>query len=280
MLLRIRVPGVVVLNCVAVSTDVHRRCCHGCCQISPRPIMFSDRRHLRDRSGQPKATGSQMPLLAAAAGSSGLSAMGPPGCRGKGYLPFAARMPAVAPKAAPAIRFVGTAQRVGQSTILLLPQDASRKLPSRGQVAVNGTINGRRFEAVLEPDGRFGHWIKLDGKMQRAVHLVAGTTANVEIAPSTEWPEPKVPPDLQAALDAAPSRIQAIWTDITPMARWEWVRWVNATRNPSTRNRRVDVTISKMAHGKRRPCCFDLSACTDPDLALNGKLRESAPPAN
>lgn len=183
-------------------------------------------------------------------------------------------MSSAALKAPLAIRFVGTAHRVGQSTILPLPPDASRRLRSRGQVAVDGTINGRRFEAVLEPDGRSGHWLKLDGNMQRAVHLVAGDTAKIEIAPSTAWPEPKVPPDLQAALAAAPQRIKEIWTDITPMARWEWVRWVNATRNPITRSRRVEVTISKMAHGKRRPCCFDLSACTDPELSLNGKLRE------
>ena len=57
------------------------------------------------------------------------------------------------------------------------------------------------------------------------------------------------------------------------MARWEWVRWVNATANPATRRRRVEVSISKMEHGKRRPCCFDLSACTDPELAKSGRLR-------
>jgi hypothetical protein len=57
------------------------------------------------------------------------------------------------------------------------------------------------------------------------------------------------------------------------MARWEWVRWVNATANPATRQRRVEVTISKMNNGKRRPCCFDLAACTDPAVAKNGKLR-------
>jgi uncharacterized protein YdeI (YjbR/CyaY-like superfamily) len=85
-----------------------------------------------------------------------------------------------------------------------------------------------------------------------------------------------VPEDLEAALRAAPQRIGDLWRDITPMARWEWVRWVNATRNPETRRRRVEVTISKMAGGRRRPCCFDLAACTDPDLSRSGKL---IPPA-
>jgi hypothetical protein len=58
------------------------------------------------------------------------------------------------------------------------------------------------------------------------------------------------------------------------MARWEWVRWVNATKNPGTRERLVAVSLSKMESAKRRPCCFDLSACTDPELSSGGKLLE------
>ena len=71
-----------------------------------------------------------------------------------------------------------------------------------------------------------------------------------------------------------PPEIRDLWEAITPMARWEWVRWVNATKNSDTRKRRVEVSISKMSHGKRRPCCFDLASCTDPDLSRNGKLVE------
>jgi hypothetical protein len=60
------------------------------------------------------------------------------------------------------------------------------------------------------------------------------------------------------------------------MARWEWVRWVNATQNPATRKGRVEASISKMKSGKRRPCCFNLAACTDPHLSKNGRLIEGA----
>jgi hypothetical protein len=60
------------------------------------------------------------------------------------------------------------------------------------------------------------------------------------------------------------------------MARWEWVRWINATKNPEARRPRVEVGISKLRSGKRRPSCFNLAACTDPDLSKNGKLVEIA----
>jgi hypothetical protein len=175
---------------------------------------------------------------------------------------------------APTIRFAARLSTIDTSTILRLPETASRELPSRGQVAVRGTINGHGFETVVEPDGSFGHWIKVDRELRRAAALSAGNTATLEIEPLNEWPEPTVPPDLKAALAAAPQKIQEMWRDITPMARWEWVRWVNATNNPDTRKRRVEVTISKMQSGKRRPCCFNLAACTDPTLSRSGKLRE------
>jgi hypothetical protein len=142
-------------------------------------------------------------------------------------------------------------------------------------VAVHGTINGVEFQTVLEPDGRSGHWMRVTDTLQQAAGIGAGDTATLDIAVTRDWPEPRVPQDLATALASAPQGIQDLWSDITPMARWEWVRWVNATRNADTRGRRVDVTISKMQHGKRRPCCFDLSACTDPDLSRSGRLRET-----
>lgn len=49
------------------------------------------------------------------------------------------------------IRFEATLQTIDTLTILRLPDKASEKLPSRGQVAVQGTINGREFQTVLEP---------------------------------------------------------------------------------------------------------------------------------
>jgi hypothetical protein len=163
-----------------------------------------------------------------------------------------------------AIRFEATAQQLHGRKILQLPAAASRKLPSRGQVAVRGTINGRGFETVVEPDGEFGHWMN--------VELRPGEAATVELEPAEDWPEPTVPPDLKKALKQAPEKIRELWDAITPMARWEWVRWVNATRNPDTRQKRVAVSISKLSSGKRRPCCFNLASCTDPELSKSGKL--------
>jgi hypothetical protein len=173
------------------------------------------------------------------------------------------------------IRFTATPDTIDASTVMRLPEEASRLLASRGQVAVRGSINGHEFRTVLEPDGVKGHWMKIDPALRQAAHIGRGDTVNVTVQATPDWPEPDIPPDLAAALAGAPQQIRDIWNDITPMARWEWVRWVNATANPATRQRRVEVTISKISHGKRRPCCFDLSACTDHTVARSGKLRST-----
>jgi len=172
------------------------------------------------------------------------------------------------------IRFDAALSTIDRSTVLRLPEKASGKLPSRGQVAVRGTINGHWFQTVLEPDGNFGHWMRIDRKVRESAAIGVGDSATLEIEPLKDWPEPSVPKDLKTALAAAPQKIQDLWKEITPMARWEWVRWINATQNPDTRKRRVEVSISKMKSGKRRPCCFNLAACTDPNLSKNGKLIE------
>ena len=81
---------------------------------------------------------------------------------------------------------------------------------------------------MFEPDGNFGHWMRIDRELQQTAALGAGDTATLEIESLKDWPEPTVPQDLSTALAAAPQKIQDLWKDITPMARWEWVRWVNA----------------------------------------------------
>jgi hypothetical protein len=176
----------------------------------------------------------------------------------------------------PTIRFKTKLYTLGKWTILRLPEDASEPLPSRGQVMVKGTMNGHEFQQVLEPDGRWSHWFKVDAKLQKAIGAHAGDTVKIEMTPSKEWPEPTIPKDFSKALADAPTKVQELWTKITPMARWEWLRWVNATSNTETRERRIEVSMSKLRSGKRRPCCFNLAACTDPDLAKSGRLIEPA----
>lgn len=174
------------------------------------------------------------------------------------------------------IHFEATLYDLKQWTILRLPEKESEKLPSRGQVSVTGRINDHEFQTVLEPDGYWGHWMRVDEKLQKAAGITTGDTVVIELTTSKNWPEPNVPEDFKKALQAAPQKVKDKWKDITPMARWEWIRWVNETGNLNTRAVRIEKSISKLNGKHRRPCCFNLAACTEPYVAKSGRLIEAA----
>ncbi|MFN2476454.1 MAG: YdeI/OmpD-associated family protein [Chthoniobacterales bacterium] len=150
---------------------------------------------------------------------------------------------------------------------LVLPKTASAKLPTRATNAVEGTLNGVAFEAVLEPDGQRSHWLKVDQKLAEAAEADAGDTVELEIAPASEEPEPTVPADLRAALATAEAKARTIWEDITPVARRDWIHWITSAKQAETRTRRVRNACSMLAAGKRRPCCFDRSGIYSKSLS-------------
>ena len=169
------------------------------------------------------------------------------------------------------IRFETTPLKIGDWTILRLPESASAKLASRGMTLVDGTINGFRSKIVLEPDGKGSHWFRIDSGLREAAGIDSGGTVTMAVETSKEWPEPEVPADLSKALASDP-QANALWLNITTMARWDWLRWIRATNNQETRSRRIEVAMSKLKSGERRPCCFNRNQCTEPEVSKNGVL--------
>lgn len=64
-----------------------------------------------------------------------------------------------------------------------------------------------------------------------------------------------LPADLKKALASVP-KAQAVWDDITPLARNEWICWVISGKKAETRNIRIEKALSKLKSGMRRPCCW------------------------
>lgn len=171
----------------------------------------------------------------------------------------------------PTIHFEAKLFKIGEWTILRLPEDASKKLPSRAMTMIEGTINGLPFIKILEPDGRWSHWFRVDEAMSKAARVVAGDTVTLEIKPTKDWIEPEMPTDLKKALTTS-SKANALWKDITPNARWDWVRWIRAVKTPETRQKHIEVALSKLNKGMRRPCCFNRNLCSEPYVSHNWQL--------
>lgn len=151
-------------------------------------------------------------------------------------------------------------------SFLTLPAKASEKLPSRGMVSVEGTLNGFPIKVTLEPDGRGGHWLKVDRKLLEGAGAAAGDTVRLEITPVAREPEPSVPSDLRKALAGAP-RARKVWSEITPLARRDWIQWITSGKRVETRALRIGKACDMLAKGKRRPCCFDRSGLYSKSLS-------------
>lgn len=65
----------------------------------------------------------------------------------------------------------------------------------------------------------------------------------------------ELPADLREALSGSASALAA-WLDITPLARNEFICWVEDAKQEATRQRRIRRTQEELEEGRRRPCCW------------------------
>ncbi len=65
----------------------------------------------------------------------------------------------------------------------------------------------------------------------------------------------ELPEDVRKAL-TADAKALALWEDITPLARNEWICWTISVKSPEKRKEHVARIVSQLKEGKRRPCCW------------------------
>lgn len=63
-----------------------------------------------------------------------------------------------------------------------------------------------------------------------------------------------VPTQLRKALGDA--LVKEKWDNLTPIARRDFITWINSAKQSETRTRRIERTCDMIAKGKRRPCCY------------------------
>src|SRR5438067_13525090 len=92
--------------------------------------------------------------------------------------------------------------------------------------------------------------------------------------PKPAGKELRAPTDLHKALAATPMA-KAQWRDLTPIARRDFISWIDSAKQPETHRRRIERACSMLAAGKRRPCCYSIVSL-DLHLALKATPKAKA----
>jgi len=137
-------------------------------------------------------------------------------------------------------------------TFITMPKAASEKLPGRGRIAIQGTINGFAFQTSAFPDGEGSHQFMVNGTMRAGGKAAVGETATFVIEPASDVVDIEIPDDLGAALKKS-MKASAQWEKITPKAKAEWAAWVTSSKREETRIARVAKAIERLSKGDKRP---------------------------
>lgn len=144
--------------------------------------------------------------------------------------------------------FEATLERGGAPfnwTIARLPFDAAKLWRQRGQIRVNGEINGFPFRTTLFPTGDGGHYMLVNKRMQKGGRASLGGTARFRLEVDKEKREIAMPSELARSLAAEPS-LRRWYARINQSTR-NWIqKWVGDVKNPESRVRRAEQIAERL----------------------------------
>lgn len=122
-------------------------------------------------------------------------------------------------------------------TIARIPANISKAWGARGQIRVNGDINGFPFNSTLFPNGKGGHFLLVNKKMQRGGKTTAGLTARFRMQPDDAPREVKAPKELLRELGQSKRLLKYYESFNHSMRNW-MSKWVAAPKSEAARVRR------------------------------------------
>ncbi|MCU1255703.1 MAG: hypothetical protein JWM83_2002, partial [Candidatus Angelobacter sp.] len=123
--------------------------------------------------------------------------------------------------------------------IARIPFDAAKVWGKRGQLRVQGQINGFSFSNSLFPSGEGRHFLLVNKKMLAGGKTAPGLTAKFRIQPDlTPRPPASAPIELVRALGES-TRLVKFFESLNPSRRNEIARWIAEPKSGEARRRRA-----------------------------------------
>ncbi len=130
--------------------------------------------------------------------------------------------------------------------IARIPIDAAKIWGKRGQMKVQGEINGFAFTATLFPDGQGRHFLIVNKKMLGGGKTAAGLTAKFRLQPDTT-PRITVSPPAELLRELGQSkRLLKFFESLSPSRRHEIAKWIAQCKTSEARTRRSEQIAERL----------------------------------
>ncbi|HXB22473.1 MAG TPA: YdeI/OmpD-associated family protein [Candidatus Solibacter sp.] len=130
-------------------------------------------------------------------------------------------------------------------TIIRVPFDVAKIWGTRGQLKVQGEINGYPFRTSLFPSRKGSHIMIVNKKMQASGHARPGTKAKFRLQPDTT-PREIEPPDEWLAMLRQSKQLKKFYESLNHSTRVEIAKWVSAGKHNETRKRRSEQMAERL----------------------------------
>jgi len=134
-------------------------------------------------------------------------------------------------------------------TIIQVPLDVAKVWGARGQLKVEGEINGFAFRTSLFPTGKGGHIMMVNKKMQAGGKAFPGVKARFRLKPDTEPREVSPPPEWLRVLGTSKT-LEKYDQSLNYSTRREIARWIAEGKHADTRRRRADQIAERLLEVK------------------------------
>lgn len=138
----------------------------------------------------------------------------------------------------------------GRWTHLEVPAELLEGQPTRGPLAVKGTLDAVEVAAELVPDGRGVYCLAVDAGLRQALGKGAGEPVAVVLEAGAARRAVEVPADLSEAI-AANAKAREAFEGWNSLDREACVRFVEASVDPASRGRRIAQAVERIA--RQRP---------------------------
>ncbi len=130
-------------------------------------------------------------------------------------------------------------------TIIRVPFDAAKIWGKRGQLKVQGEINGFSFRTSLFPARQGGHILLVNKKMQAGGHVRQGMKAKFRLEPDTAPRDITLPAELLAILRQS-KQLKKYYESLNNSTRRDIARWVAEGKHGETRQRRSEQMAERL----------------------------------